>query len=277
MTRRIAALLLAASLALAATPAHASPSLTFEGPLRPGALIVGRTDPGARVTIDGDAVRVGADGRFLIGLGRDAEGTIEIAATGPGGARATESLAVEPRSYDIQRIDGLPEKQVSPDPETLARITRELDLIRAARRADTSEPYFARGFAWPVTGPVTGVYGSQRILNGEPRRPHYGVDIAAPAGTPVRAMADGVVALVHEDMFYTGRTVMIDHGHGLGSIYVHMSAIAVADGERVERGAVIGRIGQSGRATGPHLHWGVTLFSTYLDPALVAGPMPDTP
>ncbi len=252
------------------TLAHA---LALDGPLVQGGLVVGRVAPGASVTVDGRAVRVSADGRFLMGFGRDAAPRSEIRVTGPGGIVETRTVTVAARTYPEQRIDGLPPRQVTPDPETLTRIRAEGALIAAVRRRDTERPWFAGGFAWPLTGRVTGVFGSRRILNGEPRRPHAGIDIAAPEGTTVAAAADGVVALVHEDMFFTGKTVMIDHGHGLTSVYVHMRDILVADGERVTRGTPIGRVGRTGRATGPHLHWGVSLFATHLDPALLVPPM----
>ena len=140
------------------------------------------------------------------------------------------------------------------------------------RTRTTLETFFDAGFIWPVEGRISGVFGSQRILNGKPRRPHNGVDIAAPTGTPVKAMGDGIVALVHQDMFFTGKTVMIDHGLGLNSVYIHMNAITVRDGEFVTKGTQIGTVGQTGRATGPHLHWGVSWFKTHLDPALLVGP-----
>ena len=143
------------------------------------------------------------------------------------------------------------------------------------RKRDTETTYFASGFLRPIKGGrISGVYGSQRILNGKPRSPHNGLDIAVPKGTPVMAAADGIVALVHEDMFYTGKTVMIDHGHGLTSVYIHMDSIRVADGQRVTKGAPIGTVGMTGRATGPHLHWGVTWFGTHLDPALLIAEKP---
>ena len=142
------------------------------------------------------------------------------------------------------------------------------------RRRDTDAAWFARGFRWPLVGTVTGVYGSQRILNGEPRRPHYGIDIAAPAGTAVVAPAPGIVALAEPDLFLTGGTVMIDHGHGLTSVYLHLASLSVAEGEQVAQGDALGTVGATGRATGPHLDWRVNWFGTRLDPALLAGPMP---
>lgn len=249
-------------------------AVTLEGPMQQGGLVLGQARAGDAVTIDGRAVRVSPEGLFILGFGRDAPAQAVLEVRHPDGTAERRHLAIAGREYDIQRIDGLPSAQVAPDAEALQRITAETALIRAARARDSAAIWFADGFAWPVLGRLSGVYGSQRILNGEARNPHKGVDIAAPAGTPIAAPAAGVVSLVHDDMFFTGKTVMIDHGHGLASIYAHMSGIEVADGQAVARGAMIGRIGATGRVTGPHLHWGVSLFGEALDPALLTGPKP---
>lgn len=254
---------LAAGLFLA-LPAAAG-ELVLEGAFTQGGLVVGRTEPGAEVTVDGDPVRVSPDGVFLIGLGRDAPPSVVVRVDG-GEPRTIE---VARRSYPEQRIDGLAERKVTPSAEDLERIRADGALISGVRTRDSARTGFASGFVWPLRGTVSGVFGSRRILNGEPRRPHSGLDIAAPRGTPVGAAAAGVVVLVHEDMFFTGRTLMIDHGHGLTSVYAHLGEILAADGQTVAKGAPIGRVGSSGRATGPHLHWGVSLFSTRLDPALL--------
>ena len=253
----------------------ADTSLSLTGSFEPGALIIGTTAAGNTVTHDGLPVRVSDTGDLLLGLGRDATGKTTVIITSPDGESTTYNYAIESREYDIQHIDGLPPKQVTPDPDTQERIAAESTLIKAARKNDLRETLFLSGFSWPVTGRISGVFGSQRVLNGNPRSPHNGVDIAAPVGTPIYAMGDGRVVLVHEDMFYTGKSVIVAHGHCLTSVYVHMSEILVAEGTEVRKGDAIGKVGQTGRATGPHLHWGVTLFSTHLDPALVVGPMPE--
>ena len=250
--------------------------LSLDGPLTQGGLVTGATEPGAEVRFAGHAVRVSEAGVFLIGFGRDDQGPFELVVRHPDGSVTTRSLAIEAREYRIQRIDGLPRNMVSPDAETLERIQREGAMIAAVRALDTPEPLFASGFVWPAIGPISGVYGSQRILNGEPRRPHFGVDVAGPVGTPVVAPADGVVALAENDLFYTGGTVMLDHGHGLTSVYSHLSQVTVGVGQRVRQGELIGRIGATGRVTGSHLDWRVNLFKTRLDPALLVGPMPET-
>jgi len=156
----------------------------------------------------------------------------------------------------------------------LARIRAENARIAEARAVDRAEPMYESGFVWPAVGPISGVFGSQRVLNGEPRRPHYGVDVAAPPGTPVTAPADGVVAIAHPDMYYTGGTVLIDHGHGLTSVYSHLKEVWAKEGALLRQGDPIGSIGATGRATGPHLDWRINWFDQRLDPALLVPPMP---
>ncbi len=256
-------------LVLAASFAAAAEDLRLEGPLIQGGLVIGRIDAGSSVTFDGQPVRVSGDGHFLIGFGRDAAATGRLRVTRPDGSTIDRVLDVKRRKYPIQRIDGLPPRKVTPKPEDLRRIRADGAAIAAVRKRDTAKPYFLSGFSPPLEGRTSGVFGSQRILDGKPRSPHSGIDVAAPRGTPIGALADGIVALVHGDMFYTGMTVMIDHGHGLSSVYAHMGAVLVEKGQWIGRGEAIGRVGSSGRATGPHLHWGVSLFSVKLDPALL--------
>ncbi len=263
----------AAVLIVAGAPPGAAHELSLEGPLTQGGLVIGRGDAGIAVTVDGRAVRVSPEGLFLVGFGRDAPPTVEVRVRYRDGVTTVRVLHVARRTYQVQRIDGLPPRTVTPTPEDLERIRLDGAAIAAVRARDSSRADFASRFQWPVRGRVSGVFGSQRILNGKPRHPHGGVDVVAPPGTPVAASADGVVVLAHPDMFLTGRTVMIDHGHGLASVYAHMSEILVTQGQRVARGTPIGRVGASGRVTGPHLHWGVSLFDTRLDPALLVGPM----
>jgi murein DD-endopeptidase MepM/ murein hydrolase activator NlpD len=264
------ALLLAA---LLLSPGAIAAEITFGGEAIQGGLMIGMTEPGSAVTVDGKKVRVAADGTFLVGFGREATKATVVAVT-PQGAKVSKALMVKKRQYQIDRIDGLPPGQVTPDPEALKRIKADTADLAQARADDLDRPYFESGFQWPVIGRISGVYGSQRILNGEARQPHYGVDIAAPKGTPIHAMADGVITMAHQDMFFTGKTVVIDHGHGLSSVYAHMDRIDVKVGDVVKKGEVFGAIGQTGRVTGPHTHWGVSLRTIPLDPALLVGPMP---
>lgn len=263
-----------AALLLLATPGIAAAAeVRFEGHLTQGGLAIGQTDPGSSVAVNGRPLRVSAAGEFLLGFDRDAPASFELSITDPAGNKRVQTVAVARRDFPVQRIDGLPPQQVTPDPKTLKRINEEAALVAAAKAKDTATPFFRSGFVWPVAGRVSGVYGSQRILNGEPRSPHGGLDIAAPQGAPVVATADGTVSLVEGDLFFTGKTVMIDHGFGLASVYAHLDTVSVRPGQAVAKGAAIGTVGASGRATGPHLHWGVSLFEVRLDPALLAAPV----
>jgi len=270
MKVRFVALLL---VALGAPPAGAA-ELHLEGALEQGGLVEGVAAPGARVTLDGKKLALAPDGSFAFGFGRDAKAAAMIAVIWPDGRRETRALSIARREWRIQRIDGLPERAVTPTPEDMARIRQESLLLRKARHRATLAAWFRGGFVWPAAGRLSGIYGSQRILNGEPRQPHLGVDIAAPAGTPIVAAADGVVSLVHDGMFFTGKTMAIDHGLGVSTIYAHMSAILVKPGQHVKRGEQIGRVGKTGRATGPNLHWGLNWFDVRLDPSLAIGSGP---
>ncbi len=256
-------------LCLIAGPSTADAPVTLEGTLMPGGLVTGKAAPGSKITLDGAPVRVGPDGTFLLGFGRDAKLNQKLDISAPDGFTYTEDLKLAKRDYKITRIDGLPGRKVTPRPEDTKRIQADNAGIGRVRKLDSDTQGFLTGFQWPTTGRISGVFGSQRVLNGKPRSPHNGVDIAAPEGAPVLATAAGTVALVHQDMFYSGKTVMIDHGHGLSSVYIHMSQIAVKEGQHVEKGEQIGAVGMTGRATGPHLHWGISLFRTHLDPMLI--------
>ena len=258
-------------LLISAAPGSA---LDLTGHFIQGGLLFGEVAPGTRVTYQGRSLRVSPKGRFIIGLDRDAPLASMIEVRRPDGSRESHPLVIDEREYQIQRIDGLPPRKVDPDPDDLARIRAESGLVKTARKRDDPRTDFAEGFIWPVTGRITGVYGSQRILNGKPRRPHYGVDIAAPTGTPVKAPADGVVSLVHPDMFYSGGTLILDHGHGLSSSFLHLHRIRVGEGQAVRQGSVIAEVGATGRVTGPHLDWRMNWFDQRIDPVLLSGPMP---
>jgi murein DD-endopeptidase MepM/ murein hydrolase activator NlpD len=255
--------------------AQAEP-LDLGGSFVQGGLVRGQVPPGSDVRFAGRKLLLDPEGRFLLGFGRDAASGESLTVRYPDGSRATRRLEIARRDYQIQRINGLPPRQVSPKAEDLVKIRAEARLIEVARQRDSAEPGVAVAFVWPATGPISGVFGSQRILNGEARTPHRGVDIAAPAGTPVGAMAAGVVTVAAPDMYFTGNTVMIDHGYGLHSIYAHLGELAVTVGQTVRQGEPVGRVGATGRVTGPHLHWGVYWFDEALDPALLVGPMPQS-
>ena len=249
-------------------------TLELQGQPVQGGLMQGRTDPGTEVTFDGRPVRISKDGVFLIGFGRDAPAQAKLVVTFTDGSREWRELKVGQRKYKIQRIDGLPPRKISPSEEDLARIHRESASIKEARTKDDARTDFLKGFIWPAKGRISGVYGSQRILNGEPRRPHYGLDIAAPVETPVVAPASGIVTLTHPDMFYSGGTLILDHGHGLSSTFIHLHRILVKEGQYVRQGDVIAEIGATGRVTGPHLDWRINLFKRRLDPQLILKAMP---
>ncbi len=237
--------------------------------LERGRMLIGTVAPDTRVSVNQRDVRVDSQGRFVFGIGRD-DARLVVCVRGATEPRARcGGLDVPGRSYRIERVDGLPPATVDPDPQEQARIAREAALIAKARERNDARSDFAVPFAMPAKGRISGVYGSQRILNGAPRSPHMGLDIAAPTGTAVIAPAPGVVTLTHEDMLLTGKTVILDHGHGIGSVFIHLSRIDVRQGDRVEQGVAIGAIGATGRASGPHLHWGLNWFDVKLDPALL--------
>jgi murein DD-endopeptidase MepM/ murein hydrolase activator NlpD len=270
---RRAAILVAVAIAAAPGVSAAASLQVSAANLQQGGIVHGHAEPGTSVTANGREVPVAPDGRFIVGVGPDAPPALNLEAIDAAGATARISLSVGQREYQTQRVDGVPPETVTPDPAMLERIRREAEMVRAARRSVSTETGFDQQLAWPARGIITGVYGSRRILNGEPRAPHFGVDIAAPAGTPVIAAADGVVTLAAE-LFLTGNTVVIDHGLGFSTTYAHLSRLAVAPGARVRQGEAIGAVGATGRATAPHLHWGADWLDTRLDPHLIAGPMP---
>jgi murein DD-endopeptidase MepM/ murein hydrolase activator NlpD len=261
--------LLLLALCLAPIAAHA---VELAGRFIQGGVVLGTTAPGSAVTLDGRTVPVSPEGRFIFGFGRDATEAL-LTVTVADGTHEERRLTIEKRVYDIQRVDGVPQNTVTPDPDELARIKREADAVRALRAVASAVNFFTETMIWPATGPISGIYGSQRILNGEPRAPHMGVDIAAPAGSPIVAAADGVVRMA-ETLFLTGNTILIDHGYGLETSYAHLSRLDVKPGQRVRQGEQIGLLGATGRVTGPHLHWGMEWFEVRLDPQLVVGPMP---
>ena len=255
----------------------AEPPLELKGEWQQGSVIFGRAAPGSTVSFNGQAVRVSPDGQFILGLDRDEGPKAHLMVARTGVATDRREFAVAPRTYDIQHIDGLPPGQVNPPPEAQKRIAQDYREVRAARLRDTPLTAFARGFIWPCIGPISGVFGSQRVLNGEPKQPHYGVDVALPTGSKVVAPADGIVSLAVPDMYYTGGTLMIDHGHGLSSAFLHLSKLHVKHGQEVKQGELVAEVGATGRVTGPHLDWRVNWFNARVDAQLLAGPMPVIP
>lgn len=273
--RWLAAVGALASVFVAGAAAAEEVPLRLEGELAQGHLVVGHTDPAARVRFDDRTVRVSPAGVFLIGFGRDAAAGQRLVVELPDGPRIERELTIAERDYAIQRVDGVPPETVDPPDSAMERIREEIRRVRQARLRDDPRTDFDAEFQWPVHGPITGVYGSQRIYNGEPGRPHYGIDIAAPAGTPVRAPAAGRVTLADDALYFSGGTLILDHGHGLSSTFLHLQRLTRERGDHVERGEIIGEVGASGRATGPHLDWRLNLLDRRLDPATLVGPMPD--
>lgn len=266
----LASLLFLSSQALSQCP-------QLEGNLIQGGLVWGDVAPGSSVTLDGHALDVLEDGTFVAAFGRDARPTAELEVTGQQPCKQT--LDIKSRQYRISRVEGVPQKTVTPSEEHMARIRREQALVGAAKGQRLQRPDLLRsalaGFEWPARGRISGVYGSQRVYNGTPKNPHYGVDVAVPTGTPVYAPTAGVVTLAEPDLFYSGGTVILDHGYGLSSSFLHMSKVLVEVGQELRTGDLIGEVGATGRATGPHLDWRMSWRRERVDPQLLVPPMPD--
>ncbi len=260
--------------AFSAPAGAADPGYTLRGEFEQGGAVFGHTDPAAAVSFGGRQLSLTPAGEFVFGFDRDAAPDVELSVTLPGSAATVQHLSVRKRDWSIQRIDGLPPTLVNPPDETSQRIAAEAAEIAAAHQRDTPIDDFTGRFDWPARGRVSGVFGSQRILNGTPKQPHYGVDVAVPVGTPVHAPAGGIVALAEPDLYFTGGTIIVDHGHGLSSVVVHLSKLLVKPGDRVRRGQLIALSGMTGRATGPHVHWGVYWFDAHLDAQRLLAPRP---
>ena len=267
ISRRFA---LAGGVAFAAVPLVARADqerLTLTGSMEQGGLVVGRAEPGARVIFDGDPLHVSPEGIFAFGFEWDRTKPARLSASFVDGTNETREVAPVVRQYNVQRVNGLPQNTVTPPPDVLERIKREHARLAQARKTDSDHVWFAAPFDWPASGIMSGVFGSQRIDNGTPMAPHFGVDMANAEGTPIHAPADAVVLLT-DDFYLEGGFTLLDHGHGVFTHYMHQSKRLVKDGDAVARGDVIGHIGKTGRATGPHLHWGMNWFQVKLDPSL---------
>jgi biotin carboxyl carrier protein len=266
--------LLAATLLLVGTAWAAEPPLELQGRMEQGGLVIGKAVPGTEAMLDGLKLDMDAEGNFAFGFDRDHGRQARLTLRYPDGSSVERLLDIAPRDWKIQRVEGVPQKFVTPPPEAAAAIARSTKLKNEAREKRAEGSWFRENFIWPVTGPISGVFGSQRYYNGEPRRPHYGVDVAAPTGTEIIAPASGVVTLADMDMYFEGGLVFLDHGQGVTSLMMHMSRIDVKAGDRVQQGDVLGAVGATGRATGPHLHWGLYWRGAWLDPERLVGPMP---
>lgn len=242
--------------------------LKIKGPLTQGALHLGKTVAGAKVTLDGESIAVTDKGYFVFGFGRKAELEHKLTVSAHGEQR-TRSITLKERKYDIDRVEGVPQKTVTPDPKQVKRARKEAEKVWLARQESSKKQYFLTPVDKPAEGRISGVYGSQRFFNGEPRNPHYGEDIAVPTGTSVKAPWTGTVVLAEPDLFYSGGTIIIEHGYKVNTTYLHLSKLHVETGDEVKQGDVIGEVGATGRATGPHLDWRVNWGNTRLDPALL--------
>ena len=244
-------------------------AVEFKGDFKQGSFILGKASPNTKIFIDNRNIRVSKEGYFAFGLDRDRKNDVIINIQKDGETKKIIKKIFK-RKYKIQRIDGLPPKQVTPPPEVYERIKKDNILIGKARSVDTAFDFFKNKFIYPIDKYIiTGVYGGQRILNGKPRRPHYGIDFHAPEGTPVKAMMDGEVTLAEKDMYFTGGTIIFDHGHGISTLFMHMKDINVKVGQKIKQGQIVGTLGQSGRATGPHLDIRLNWFDVKLDPATI--------
>ena len=247
----------------------------WQGSWQQGGMVWGYLEPGQSLWLDDDSIPVADDGLFVFGFGRDASSPVSLTIQDGEQTLLSTQVEITPQKYRIQRVEGVPQRTVTPSEEHLERIRREAALVRDARKESLPFGLFTEPFIWPTKGPITGVFGSQRVYNGVPGRPHYGVDVGVPKGTAVLSPADGVVTLAENDLFYSGGTIIIDHGLGVSSSMLHLSKVDVEIGQKISQGEKIGEVGATGRATGPHLDWRMNWRNTRIDPLLIVGPMPE--
>ena len=243
-------------------------ALEFKGKFLQGHFIIGKTEPGSKILIDKTSVKVSKNGYFVFGLDRDRKYDLTIIKITNNKKEQIVKKVIK-RKYNIQRIDGLEESKVTPPASVYKRIRKENKKIGEARAINSDLPFFKDQFIMPVEGIISGVYGSQRILNGKPKWPHYGIDIAAKQGTKIKSSASGIVTMAEDDLYYTGGTIIMDHGHGISTIYSHLETVLVSVGDNINQGDLIGTVGSTGRSTGPHLDFRINWFQTRLDPMSV--------
>jgi len=249
--------------------AIANPIIELTGELKQGGLIVGKTKSDNNVTLNKKQITVSDNGDYVFGFSRDDKTSYNLVITDPNGLIATKTLTPSKRDYKLQRIEGIKKSIMEPNPKAVARSQQDSKQIKTARKISSNITSFANGFIPPIKGEITGVYGSQRIYNGVPKRPHFGLDYAGKIGDPVKTPASGKVLLWVPDMFYSGGTMIIDHGQGVSSTFLHLSHSFVKQGDMVKQGDVVASVGNSGRVTGPHLDWRINWFDVKIDPALV--------
>ncbi len=255
-------------LALAILFSTNSFAIEFTGKFIQGHFILGKTETGTKIIIDKKEIKVSNEGYFVFGIDRDRKFDILITEISNGKKKKIIKKIFK-RKYKIQKIDGLPENKVTPPESVYKRIKKENNAIGEARAINSNLNYFKNKFIMPVDGIITGVYGSQRILNGKPKWPHYGIDIAADQGTHIKSSGNGVVTMAEDDLYYTGGTIIMDHGHGISTIYSHLENVLVSVGDKINQGDIIGTVGSTGRSTGPHLDFRINWFQTRLDPMTV--------
>lgn len=270
MIGRVAALLFA----LVWAPAALARDVTFTGSFVQGGLVVAHAPGATEAVFDGRTLPIAPDGTFVFGLAPDAKSEAPVVLRYADGASETQVLKVARQVWKVERVNGLPPETVNPPPAIQQRINAENAKIAKARADSAASPWFLAGFDWPVTGRISGVFGSRRVLNGQEGAPHWGLDVAAPTGAPVRAPAPGRVVLAEPDFYLSGGTVLLDHGFGVSSSYSHLSKVTVKVGDEVKQGEPIGAVGATGRVTGAHLHWTMNWYNVRIDPALVVPPMP---
>jgi murein DD-endopeptidase MepM/ murein hydrolase activator NlpD len=239
-----------------------------------GGLILGKANPSSKIEFLGKKARVNNQGDFVVGLGRDAKSNVQLIETTANGEVINHTFSVEQRTYNEQKVNGVPKKTVNVPESALPRIRKEVRAAKKARKVNSELQSFLQKFIWPAKGIISGVYGSRRVYNGVPKRPHFGVDVAAPQGTAVVAPASGVITLVHKNMYFSGGTVIMDHGHGISSTFIHLHKAHVNVGDYVDQGQLIAEIGTTGRSTGPHLDWRMNWFNQRLDPQLLMDDLP---
>lgn len=249
--------------------AIANQTIELLGEIQQGGLVVGKTSAENKVTLNDKLLSVSEKGDYVFGFSRDDSSSYQLVVTKPDGSQLTKTLTPSKREYKLQRIEGIKKSIMQPDPKAIARSQQDSKQIKTARKISSDFTSFANGFIPPIEGTITGVYGSQRIYNGVPKRPHFGLDYAGNIGDPVKAPASGKILLWVPDMFYSGGTLIIDHGHGVSSTMLHLSKSYVKKGDIVNQGDVIAAVGNSGRVTGPHLDWRINWFDVKIDPALV--------
>ena len=243
-------------------------AIEFKGKFLQGHYIIGITNPSAKILIGKKEIKVSKDGYFVFGIDRDRKFDVTITKI-INDKKEVITKQVLKRKYNIQRIDGLEESKVTPPESVYKRIKEENNKIGVARAINSDLPFFKNQFIMPVKGIISGVYGSQRILNGKPKWPHYGIDIAAKQGTMIKSSGSGVVTMAEDDLYYTGGTIIMDHGHGISTIYSHLETVMVSVGDKINQGDIIGTVGSTGRSTGPHLDFRINWFQTRLDPMSV--------